>query len=112
MTALQFDSFQAIADPSRREILLMLAGDKKSINSIAEQFDISRPAISKHIKVLHQAGFITFEEKGRERYCILRQEGFDELKEWINFFDNFWKERLGKLEQLLEKNPDIAKRKK
>ncbi|SDF73819.1 ArsR/SmtB family transcription factor [Chitinophaga filiformis] len=112
MTALQFDSFQAIADPSRREILLMLAGDKKSINSIAEQFDISRPAISKHIKVLHQAGFITFEEKGRERYCILRQEGFDELKEWINFFDNFWKERLGKLEKLLEKNPDIAKKKK
>jgi len=112
MTALQFDSFQAIADPSRREILLMLAGDKKSINSIAEQFDISRPAISKHIKVLHQAGFITFEEKGRERYCILRQEGFDELKEWINFFDNFWKERLSKLEQLLEQNPHIAKRKK
>jgi DNA-binding transcriptional ArsR family regulator len=112
MTALQSDSFQAIADPSRREILLMLAGDKKSINSIAEHFDISRPAISKHIKVLHQAGFITFEEKGRERYCILRQEGFDELKEWINFFDNFWKERLGKLEQLLEKHPDIAKKKK
>ncbi|PSL34853.1 ArsR/SmtB family transcription factor [Chitinophaga ginsengisoli] len=111
MTALQFDSFQAIADPSRREILLMLAGDKKSINAIAEQFDISRPAISKHIKVLHQAGFITFEEKGRERYCILRQEGFDELKEWINFFDDFWKERLSKLEQLLEKNPDIAKKK-
>ena len=112
MTALQFDSFQAIADPSRREILLMLAGDKKSINAIAEQFDISRPAISKHIKVLHQAGFITFEEKGRERYCILRQEGFDELKEWINFFDDFWKERLSKLEQLLEKNPNIAKKKK
>jgi len=90
----------------------MLAGDKKSINAIAEQFDISRPAISKHIKVLHQAGFITFEEKGRERYCILRQEGFDELKEWINFFDDFWKERLSKLEQLLEKNPNIAKKKK
>ncbi|SHN30402.1 helix-turn-helix transcriptional regulator [Chitinophaga sp. CF418] len=112
MTTLPSDSFQAIADPSRREILLMLAGDKKSINAIAEQFDISRPAISKHIKVLYQAGFITFEEKGRERYCILRQEGFDELKEWISFFDNFWKERLGKLEQLLEKHPDIARKKK
>lgn len=112
MTALQLDSFQAIADPSRREILLMLAGDKKTINSIAEQFDISRPAVSKHIKVLHQAGFITFEEKGRERYCILRREGFDEVKEWINFFDNFWKERLSNLEKFLEKNLDIAKKKK
>ncbi len=112
MTALQLDSFQAIADPSRREILFMLAGDKMSINSIAEQFDISRPAISKHIKVLHQAGFITFEEKGRERFCILRREGFDEVKEWINFFDNFWKERLSNLEKFLEKNPDIAKKKK
>lgn len=112
MTALQLDSFQAIADPSRREILLMLAGDKKTINSIAEQFDISRPAVSKHIKVLHQAGFITFEERGRERYCILRREGFDEVKEWINFFDNFWKERLSNLEKFLEKNPDIGKKKK
>lgn len=109
MTAPQLDSFQALADPSRREILLMLTKDKRSINSIAEQFDISRPAISKHIKVLYQAGFITFEEKGRERYCILRQEGFDQVKEWINFFEQYWLERLGKLEQLLAKNPDIGK---
>ena len=61
------DAFQALADRGRREILMMVAKEKRSINAIAENFDISRPAVSKHIKILQNAGFINIEEKGRER---------------------------------------------
>lgn len=98
-----YDPFQAIGDPSRREILHLLSKDSLTINSLAENFDMSRPAVSKHIKILYEAGFISIEDIGRERYCILNPDGFNELQEWINFFDNFWKSKLGKLEDLLNK---------
>jgi len=97
------DPFQAIADPSRRQILQLLSKDSLTINTLAENFDMSRPAVSKHIKILHEAGFITIEDIGRERYCILRQEGFQELQGWIDHFDKFWHTKLKKLEDLLNK---------
>jgi DNA-binding transcriptional ArsR family regulator len=97
------DPFQAISDPSRRHILQLLSRDSLTINTLAENFDMSRPAVSKHIKILNEAGFITIEDIGRERYCILRQEGFQELQEWINHFDKFWLTKLKKLEDLLNK---------
>ncbi len=96
-----FDPFQAIADPSRRQILNLLSKDTLTINSLAEHFDISRPAVSKHVKILNAAGFIAIEDIGRERYCMLRQEGFDELQEWINYYDQFWKKKLKNLEALM-----------
>ncbi len=95
------DPFQAIADPSRREILMLLTRDKQSINTLAGNFDMSRPAVSKHIKVLYQAGLIQISDQGRERFCELREDGFDEIKNWLIFFDNFWKEKLQRLENLL-----------
>jgi DNA-binding transcriptional ArsR family regulator len=97
----RLDAFQVIADPSRRQILKMLTKDSLTINSLAENFDMSRPAVSKHIKILYSAGFISIEDIGRERYCILKQDGFNELQDWINFFDSFWKGKLKKLETLL-----------
>jgi DNA-binding transcriptional ArsR family regulator len=97
------DIFQAIADPSRRQILQLLSKDSLTINALAYNFDMSRPAVSKHIKVLYNAGFITIENIGRERYCVLKQEGFQDLQQWIDYFDNFWKTRLKKLETLLDK---------
>ena len=72
-----------------------------TINSLAANFDMSRPAVSKHIKILHMAGVISIEDIGRERYCLLNGEGFHELQQWIDFFDSFWKSRLKKLEALL-----------
>jgi len=95
------DTFQAIADPSRRQILKLLSKDSLTINSLAENFDMSRPAVSKHIKILEYAGFISIEDIGRERYCTLKQDGFHNLQEWMAFFDTFWKTRLKKLETLL-----------
>jgi DNA-binding transcriptional ArsR family regulator len=95
------DAFQAIADPSRRQILRLLSEDSLTINALAENFDMSRPAVSKHIKILEYSGFISIEDIGRERYCTLKQDGFHALQEWIDFFDSFWKVKLKKLESLL-----------
>ncbi|MES1160791.1 MAG: metalloregulator ArsR/SmtB family transcription factor [Bacteroidota bacterium] len=97
------DVFQVIGDPSRRQILRLLSKDSLTINTLADNFDISRPAVSKHIKLLENAGFITIQDIGRERYCTLRQDGFKELQEWISYFDNFWGSKLAKLEMLLHK---------
>ena len=95
------DAFQAIADPSRREILRLLSRDTMTINALADNFDMSRPAVSKHIKALDSARLISIQNIGKERYCILNQEGFDDLQEWIDYFDTFWKSKLKKLEMLL-----------
>ena len=103
------DHFQVIADPSRRHILQLLSKDSFTINELAENFDMSRPAVSKHIKLLHKTGFIAIENIGRERYCILKQEGFTEIQEWINYFDKFWEGKLKKLEMVLNQK---AKQKK
>lgn len=101
MTSTTFDTFQAIADPSRRQILHLLSKDSLTINSLAENFEMSRPAVSKHIKILNSAGFISIQNIGRERYCILNQDGFNELQDWIDHFDKFWLSKLKKLETLL-----------
>ncbi len=103
MTAQQLDTFQAIADPSRRQILQLLSKDSLTINALAENFQMSRPAVSKHIKILQNTGFISIHDIGRERYCILNQEGFNDLQEWISFFDKFWLSKMKKLETLLNK---------
>lgn len=95
------DAFQVIADPSRRKILQLLSRDSLTINSLADNFDMSRPAVSKHVKILHNAGFISIQDIGRERYCVLKQDGFNELQSWINYFDKFWINKLQKLEMVL-----------
>ncbi len=96
------DAFQVIADPSRRQILMMLSKDSMKINSLAENFDMSRPAVSKHIKILYGAGFISITGIGRERHCILKQDGFNELQDFINYFDKFWTNKLNKLQTILD----------
>jgi DNA-binding transcriptional ArsR family regulator len=95
------DTFQVISDPSRRKMLMLLSEDSLTINSLAENFDMSRPAVSKHVKILQTAGFISIQDLGRERYCTLKPDGFNELKEWLNYFDEFWASKLKKLENLL-----------
>jgi DNA-binding transcriptional ArsR family regulator len=72
-----------------------------TINSLADNFDMSRPAVSKHIKILYGAGFISIQDVGRERYCSLKQDGFNQLQDWINYFDKFWAGKMKNLEALL-----------
>jgi DNA-binding transcriptional ArsR family regulator len=95
------DVFQVIADPNRRQILHLLTKDSYNINSLSENFNMSRPAVSKHIKVLQRAGFISIQEIGRERYCTLSKEGFIEIRNWMDYFDQFWNSKLKNLETLL-----------
>ena len=95
------DAFQVIADPGRRQMLMMLSKDSMTINTIAENFDMSRPAVSKHIKILDSAGFISIKDIGRERHCVLKQDGFNELQDFINYFDKFWTTKLSKLQTIL-----------
>jgi DNA-binding transcriptional ArsR family regulator len=101
MRAQTLDAFQVIADPSRRQMLTMLSKDSMTINSLAENFDMSRPAVSKHVKILYSAGFITITDIGRERHCVLKQDGFNEVQDFINYFDKFWEGKLKKLQMIL-----------
>jgi DNA-binding transcriptional ArsR family regulator len=101
MTAPTPDAFQVIADPSRRQMMQLLSKDSMTINALAENFDMSRPAVSKHLKIMYSAGFISITAIGRERYCTLKQDGFNELQDFINFFDKFWTTKLKKLESIL-----------
>ena len=70
---------------------------------LAENFDMSRPAVSNTYKIMERAGFISIQGIGRERHCLLKQDGFNELQEWINYFDSFWISKLQKLQTLLNK---------
>jgi DNA-binding transcriptional ArsR family regulator len=97
----RLDAFQAIGDPSRRKMLMLLSKNTLTINSLADNFQMSRPAVSKHIKILYGAGFISIHDIGRERYCTLKKDGFEELEGWISNFDTFWTSKLKKLELLL-----------
>jgi DNA-binding transcriptional ArsR family regulator len=101
MTTQTLDAFQVIADPSRRQMLRLLSKDSLTINSLAENFDMSRPAVSKHVKILYSAGFIAIRDIGRERHCTLKRDGFNQLQEWIDYFDKFWASKLKKLETIL-----------
>ncbi len=101
MSAHTLDVFKVIADPSRRQMLRLLSKDSMTINSIAENFQMSRPAVSKHIKILYKGGFITIKDIGRERHCVLKQDGFYELQDFIDYFDKFWTNKLSKLQSIL-----------
>ena len=103
MATPRLDAFQVIGDPSRRKMLMLLSDDNLTINSLADNFDMSRPAVSKHIKILHESGFISIHSIGRERYCTLKKDGFEELQDWLSYFDTFWTSKLKKLETLLNK---------
>lgn len=95
------DAFQAIADPTRREIINMIAGQPLNLNAVAENFDISRPAISKHIKILTECGLIIIKQKGRERYCEAQLHKLSEVSQWLEQYRVFWTRKLDALEHFL-----------
>lgn len=101
MNNMRRDVFQAIADPNRRAILGLLANKKLTLNKVAENFDISRPAISRHIKILAECGLIKIEQYGRERYCEARLEKLNEVSDWVEQYRKFWEEKLDALEAYL-----------
>lgn len=100
------DVFKAIADPTRREILLMLIEESNSIGEIAENFNMSRPAIAKHIKILQNARLVGIEPDhadGRQRNCYAQLEALKEVEEYLSKLEKFWKSRFNGLEMYLSK---------
>jgi len=97
------DVFQAIADPTRREIIGLLTHQQLNLNAIADNFDISRPAVSKHIKILTQCGLITIQQDGRDRYCKANFSKLAEVSEWVEQYRKFWNQKLDALGDFLEK---------
>lgn len=97
------DVFQAIADPTRREIINLLAHRSLTPNSVADSFDVSRQAISKHIKILTECGLVVINQQGRERYCYIQPEKLIEVDDWLDGFRKLWEQRFDKLDKVLAK---------
>ncbi len=98
--------FRAIADPTRREIIGLLAEEALTVNQIAAQFKMSRPAISKHLKVLEEGEVIYVRQQGRERYNHLQPEQLKRVSDWLNYFSQFWDDKLAKLKHAVENDND------
>jgi DNA-binding transcriptional ArsR family regulator len=105
------DVFQAIADPTRREIISLLANQSLNLNAVAENFDISRPAISKHIRILTECGLVTVKQQGRERFCHAELQKLKQVSEWADKYRVFWTKKLDALEDFLEKEQSKKKKK-
>lgn len=93
------DVFQAIADPVRREIIDILSESGLTINEVAEKFEISRPAISKHLKILDECGIISITKKGRERFCYVNHQNLIPAFLWIEKYHKQWEERINSFEK-------------
>lgn len=96
------DVFQAIADPTRRAILSLLAVQTLTMTSIADHFKVTRPAISKHVKILEECGLVSITQQGRERYCEASMNKLDEVSDWVERYRKMWDERLDRLEDYLK----------
>jgi DNA-binding transcriptional ArsR family regulator len=97
------DVFQGISDPTRRAIINLVAQNPLNLNTVATHFDVSRPAISRHVRVLSECGLITISQRGRERYCHANLRQLQEVSEWIEPYRAFWTTKLGALNSFLLK---------
>ena len=100
------DVFQAIADPTRRDIINLLAEQTLNLNAVAEKFEVSRPAISKHIKILAECGLVEIKQKGRERFCMVNLQQLREVAEWTDRYKAFWTNKLNLLDDFLSGRND------
>ena len=99
--------FHALGDATRRKMLVALSGRERTVGELAEPFDMSLAAASKHIKALESAGLIRREVRGRTHHCRLEPEPLASAHEWLGFYERFWTDRLDALDRLLrEENPE------
>jgi len=101
-TPAKHDVFQAIADPTRRRLLKLLSQHEMPVTAISEQFPISRTAVSKHLKVLAEAGLVTERKVGRETRYKLEAGPLFELKDWLQYFELYWENKLTALRRFVE----------
>src|SRR5436190_16347239 len=95
------DIFQAIADPTRRAILVLIAAHAMTPNAIAEEFHTSRQAVSKHLRILTECELVTQEQQGREIYYSLEIEKMKEIDKWLDQFRKIWEARFNQLDKVL-----------
>jgi len=105
------DVFQAIADPTRRKIINMVAHRSMNVNAVAGNFDVSRTAIYKHVKILTECGLIVIKQQGRERFYEARLEKLHEISDWVEQYRQFWSERFDALENYLNQMQSKDKKK-
>jgi len=97
------DVYQAIADPTRRAIINMLAKEPHNVNAIADKFDVSRQAISLHVKILTDCGLITIRQQGRDRFCEAQLDQLEEVSAWVDQYRKHWEDKLNRLDNYLQK---------
>ena len=95
------DVFQAIADPTRRNIINLIAFNTLNLNAIADNFEMSRPAISQHIKILEECGLINITQQGRERFCEVQPKKLAEVADWLEPFREIWEDLFNRLDKVL-----------
>ncbi len=100
---LRRDVFQAIADPTRRAILLLLASQSLTAGTIASNFDTARPTVSKHLQILSECELLKQEQNGREIYYHINAKKMKEVADFIESFRNMWDDRFNKLESVMKK---------
>ena len=97
-------AFRALSDPTRRDILRLLATQDMTIAEVTDQFDITRPAVKKHLTILQEGNLIQVQAKGRERVNSLNPAGMAPVLDWLEYFNTFWDDRLGTLKTIIEKD--------
>ena len=97
------DVFQAIADPTRRQIINLIARKSMNLNTITYHFEISRPSVSQHIKILGECGLLEIEKIGRERYCKVQPDNLKEVSDWVEQYRDLWEQKLDSFEKYLNK---------
>lgn len=103
-------AFRALADPTRRDILLLLSHHDMTIGEVAERFDITRAAVKKHLNILQEGELISVHANGRERINRLEPSGLKTVSDWLNYFNQFWDERLQALQAAVEKEEKAKKK--
>jgi DNA-binding transcriptional ArsR family regulator len=104
VTAARHDVFQAIADPTRREVIRLLANKDLPISEITSHFPISRTAVAKHLHILSEANLVIGQKVGREKIFRLQPEPLEEIKQWLSYYEQFWNNKLSILKHVLENN--------
>jgi DNA-binding transcriptional ArsR family regulator len=96
------DVFQAISDPTRRQIISLIAHKAMNLNTLAENFNLSRPAISQHVKILTECGLVEIRQEGRERFCEAKLAKLGEVANWVEQYSKFWNQQFDALDKFLK----------
>ncbi|GGH11751.1 ArsR/SmtB family transcription factor [Paenibacillus segetis] len=105
-SAEKYDVFQAIADPTRREVLRLLTEEEMPISKITAHFKVTRTAIAKHLHILSEAELVSGRKEGREKIYQLRPEPLAELKQWLTYYEQFWNNKLSILGYVVEQDEE------